>query len=53
MISLLVTLLIAVLLLAVLWYVTGALGLPDPTRQIVMLIALLLVVIFLFRGYAI
>lgn len=53
MISLLLTLLIAVLILAIIWYAMGAVGLPDPPKTIVMLVALLIVILYLIRGYAV
>lgn len=49
-ISLLVTFLVAILVLAIIWYVAGLAGLPEHLRTILLLVAALLVVLWLVGG---
>ena len=51
MLTTLITLIVAILLLAVLWYALGLLPLPEPVRTIILIIAALLVLLYVFRGF--
>lgn len=49
-ITLLIYFLIAILVLGIIWYIAGAVGLPANVRNIVVLVAVLIVVLWLLRS---
>jgi hypothetical protein len=49
-IQLLIYFVIGIIVLGVIWYATGAMGIPQPLSNIILLIAALLVLLWLLRA---
>lgn len=50
-ISLLITMLVGLIVLGIIWYVAKLVGLPPNISTIILLVALLLFILYLFGGY--
>lgn len=48
-ISLLIYLLVAIVIIAIIWYVMGLTSLPDPLRTIILLVVVLIVLLWLLN----
>ena len=48
-ITLLITFVVAIIVLGVIWYACGMMGIPQPVRNIILLIAFLLVFLWLVQ----
>lgn len=48
-ISLLIWLLVAIIVLAIVWYAMGWIGVPDPPARIILLVVALILLLYLLR----